>query len=122
MPKYSNIRPDFQAPGPRVLIDKAIKFEEEELDEDTRDEIDDLLTFKKPKVRYYESQKVLGKMYRSIDEHKFFEEIQRQSRPSSGHRNPPRSLVDTVWKYVEQQTTLIQWKHYMGMARDIRDA
>ena len=117
MPKYSNVKPDFQAPGPRVLIDKAIKMEDLDLGEDDADDNLEESPFDPPRIRYYESQKVLGKLYRAIDEHNFFEEIQRQSG-----RKRTRSLIDTVWNYVKEQTTLIQWKHYLDFARDVRDA
>ena len=122
MPKSSNVKPDFQAPGPRVLIEKDIKMEEMELGEDDADDdLEDSL-FEAPRTRYYESQKVLGKLYRAIDEHKFFEEVQRQSRPVNGSGGQTQSLIDSVWRYVQEQTALIQWDHCLEFARDVRDA
>lgn len=118
IPKSSNVRPDFQAPGPRVLIEEAIKLEEVEVQEDYEDEDEPEETV--PATRYYKSEKVLGKLYRAIDEHDFFTEIQRQSR--SGW-NPQRlSLAEKVWDYVRGKTALIQYHHYLGFARDVKEA
>ena len=120
MPKYSNVKPDFQAPGPRVLIEKEIKMEDMEQD-DADDDFDES-PFDTPKIRYYESKKILGKLYRAIDEHKFFKEIQRQSGSIDGPRNQTQSLINKVWQYVQEATVLIEWKHYNEFARNVRDA
>ncbi len=122
MPKYSNVKPDFQAPGPRVLIEKAIKVENLELGEEDADDDLEESPSETRRTRYYESHKVLGKLYRAIDEHKFFEEVQRQSTSNNGIRNHTRSLIDAVWRYVQKQTALIQWSHFLEFARDVRDA
>ncbi|MCJ1227023.1 hypothetical protein MMC12_003678 [Toensbergia leucococca] len=115
----SNIRPDFQAPGPRLLIEEDIKLVEEDLDRsEARNEIDDILDNDQSQMRYYKSQKALGKLYRAIDEKEFCEQIKTQSL-SSGNR---RSIIDTVWKWVQEQTTLIQWKHLTDLAMDIKEA
>lgn len=121
MPKYSNVKPDFQAPGPRVLIEKAIKLENMEQEDDVDDNLEDS-PFEPRRTRYYESKKVLGKLYRAIDEHKFFEEVQRQSTSVSSSHQHSRSLIDAVWRYVQEQTALIQWSHYLDFARDVKDA
>lgn len=122
MPKYSNVKPDFQASGPRVLIEKAIKMEDVELGEDDANDDLEESPSETRRTRYYESQKVLGKLYRAIDEHKFFEEVQRQSTSTNGIRNHTRSLTDAVWRYVQKQTALIQWSHCLDFARNVRDA
>ena len=123
MPNYPKARPDFQAPGPRVLVEKAISFEEVDsltpLDED--DELNEVASYGPPRLRYYESQNVLGKLYRDIDEHKFFEAIQEQSRMPRLNPGKTRSLADAVWTYVREKTALIQWQHYLPWAKDVRD-
>ena len=121
MPKYSNAKPDFQASGPRVLIEKAIKIEDMEQEDDADENVAES-PFEPPRTRYYESTKVLGKLYRAIDEHKFFEEVQRQSTSINGSYTHTRSLIDAVWRYVQEQTALIQWSHYIDFARDVKDA
>ncbi|KAL8993887.1 MAG: hypothetical protein Q9169_006006 [Polycauliona sp. 2 TL-2023] len=118
IPRSSNVRPDFQAPGPRVLIEKSISIEE--IDEQDGDEDDMEVVEEAPATRYYESIKVLGQLYRAIDEHAFFEQIQRQSRSTKTlHQS---SLAEQVWQYVRSETALIEYKHHLPFARDTRDA
>ncbi|KAI4233718.1 MAG: hypothetical protein LQ349_004230 [Xanthoria aureola] len=117
IPRSSNVKPDFQAPGPRVLIEKSIAIEAD--DEQDGDEDDDVVE-EAPATRYYESTKVLGQLYRAIDEHAFFEQIQRQSRSMrTSHRS---SLAEQLWQYVRRETALMQYEHYLPFARDTRDA
>lgn len=104
-------------------MEKNISFEEEDLlnlpDEDN--ELNEVASYGPPKLRYYESQKVLGKLYREIDEHKFFQAIQQQSRMPSINPGKTHSLADAVWDYVRDKTTLIEWQHYTAWARDVKD-
>ena len=105
-------------------MEKKINFEEEDTstspDED--DEFNEAASYGPPKLRYYESQKVLGKLYREIDEHKFFEAIQEQSRkPSTSPGDKAHSLADAVLSYVQEKAALIQWDHYRSWAIDVRD-
>ncbi|KAL9017000.1 MAG: hypothetical protein Q9185_005649 [Variospora sp. 1 TL-2023] len=118
MPKSSNVRPDFQAPGPRVLIENAIKIEDIDAEDDDEDEEDPEETA--PATRYYESPKVLGKLYRAIDEQDFFTAIQRQSQASRSYQQS--SLAIRLWDYVKHKTALIQYQHYLDFARDVKDA
>lgn len=118
MPKSSNVRPDFQAPGPRVLIENAIKIEDIDAEDDDEDEEDPEETA--PATRYYESPKVLGKLYRAIDEQDFFTAIQRQSQASRSYQQS--SLAIRLWDYVKHKTALIQYHHYLDFARDVKDA
>ncbi|KAI4180017.1 MAG: hypothetical protein L6R41_007501, partial [Letrouitia leprolyta] len=55
MPKSSQVRPDFQASGPRVLIEENIKLKdlEEPDDDDDEDEPEETA----PAPRYYRSDK-----------------------------------------------------------------
>ena len=123
MPKSSFVRPDFQAPGPRVLINNTVNLGEGQGPDDFQGQydIEELDDISQPPIRYYPSEKVLGKLYRAIDEQKFFEEI--QTHP--GHFGRPvtsqRSLLDRVWRYVEEKTALIQWQHFEEFARDIKE-
>jgi hypothetical protein len=119
MPKYNRWRPDFEAPGPHVTIEKmeGIRFDmtPSRTVDDLQDDDDDDFT----NYRYYESKKVLGRLYRAIDERKIFEEIQQRST-IDGSTNTS-TLIQTVWKYVQRQCHLIQYEHHMQWARDIRD-
>lgn len=120
LPRFSTTRPDFQAPGPRVLIKDNIKLVHDEPDElDDNEEIEETLL---PRIQYYESHKVLGRLYRAIDEHKIFERVQKYSKASQGNLKDKKSPLDLVWRYVQNVTALIQWKHYQEWAMEIKEA
>lgn len=126
MPKWPRARPDFQAPGPRVFIDKAVDFEKEDDDLDipadnANDELDEVASYEPPGVRYYESAKVLGKLYRQIDEREFFEEIQKHSKHAKTLISTTNSLADAVWNYANTKTAIIQWQHWVEFAKDTKD-
>jgi len=123
MPRYSSVKPDFQAPGPRVLINNTIELSEGQLPGDISDdeEVEEMTGISQPRVRYYESQKILGKLYRAIDEQKFFEQIQSQSQIPRGALGGVRSHLDAVWSYVQEKTALIQWQHFTEWAKDIKE-
>ena len=120
LPRYPKARPDFQAPGPRVLIEKDIDFEEDDESPSpaASDEVDEVNSYGHPKIRYYESPRILGKLYRAIDEHQFFAQIQAQSGPRDVKS---RSLIDSVWKYVEDKTPLVQWRHHLELATNVKE-
>ena len=104
-------------------MEKSINLEETDLltplEEDN--ELNEVASYGPLKLYYYESQKVLGKLYRGIDEYKFFEAIQAQSRSTSFNSGKTHSLADAVWNYVRDKTILIQWQHYTDWAHDIKD-
>lgn len=111
MPKYSRFRPDFMAPGPQVSIHKKeIIFSDdspsfgEGVDDDARS------------FEYYRSEKILGKLYRKIDERKLFEQIHYHSGGKSRSQ-----IMERAWIYVQSRCRVIQWEHLKEWARDIRD-
>jgi hypothetical protein len=117
-PKHSPWRPDFEAPGPHVKIEKlgGVSFEEaihREPDEEG-DEDDDFTSY-----RYYESNKILGKLYRAIDEREIFDQIKQ--RTMNHVIDEDYTVIEVVWGYVQERCRLIQWEHHLEMARDIRD-
>lgn len=124
MPRQSSVKPDFQAPGPRVLIENTIALGEGQLPGDISDEeeVDEELGLKsQPRTRYYESRKVLGQLYRAIDEQHFFAQLQNQSPIPRGVLADENSHLDAVWDYVKEKTALIQWQHWSDWARDIKE-
>jgi hypothetical protein len=117
MPKTGPWRPDFEAPGPHVNIEKkdGISFEvtiDRELDDG--DDDDDFTNY-----RYYESDKVLGKLYRAIDEREIFTQIQQ--RATNHNITNMSTVIHKVWQHVQRKCRLIQWEHKLEWARDIRD-
>lgn len=119
MPRFSDVRPDFQAPGPRVLIEGDISLLDD--DSDVDDDKDETEEPSMPRLRYYESHKVLGSLYRAIDEHTIFKQIRRYSSAPRSSLRSNQNPIDLVWKYVQRTTALIQWDHYMTFAKDVKD-
>jgi len=123
MPKYGRVRPDFMAPGPHVKIQSKdmIKFDDSNADDNIEDD-DEFRGY-----RYYPSDKVIGKLYRAIDERRFFEGIQKMGRqqqvPGDGARNGylNTSVMDNVWNFVERRCRSLKWEHHLEWARDIRE-
>jgi hypothetical protein len=117
-PKYTPWRPDFEAPGPHVTVEKkeGISFDTADDDPDNAGDEDDDFT----RYRYYESDKILGKLYRAIDEREIFSEIQERARTDGGDHNS--TVIYAVWEHVKQKCRLIQWQHKKEWARGIRDA
>ncbi|KAI4158772.1 MAG: hypothetical protein LQ342_007167 [Letrouitia transgressa] len=120
MQKYSRVRPDFQATGPRVLVEHLISLEKQEaageLNDGTDNEDEEEI---QQTTRYYTSRKVLGKLYRAIDEHEFLKDIQRQSKLNSGGIH---NLADQVWRYVQKETALVQYRHWLQFAKEVKEA
>lgn len=117
LPKCGRSRPDFMAPGPQVLVDKSMTRYEEE--RDPRDEEEDDDEFGNLPMRYYESEKILGKLYRKIDERSFIQDIQPENT-----RNI--NLLLDVWDYVVGFVTDknypldLPWRGYSDFAENLK--
>ena len=120
LPRLSTSRPDFQAPGPRVLIEEKVNLQDDESDDS--DESEEIEGTSLPRIKYYESGKVLGKLYRAIDEHGIFERIQQYSRAPQNMLRAKQSPLDLVLKYVQDVTALIEWHHHSPWAMEIKEA
>jgi hypothetical protein len=124
MPRHNRFRPDFLAPGPHVAVqkDKPLSFDTPPEQNDGYDDDDDDFS----PYRFYESGKILGKLYRSIDEREVFSGIQQQGLPQyvnevNRARHSVSSVLRGVWTYVQHRCQAIQWEHHLDRARGIRD-
>ncbi len=122
MPRYNIYRPDFMAPGPHVAVqkDKPLSFDARPEYNDGNDD-DDFSAYK-----FYESEKILGKLYRAIDERDVFNGVQQQGPPQCVNevdraRHSASSVLEVVWAYVQHRCQAIQWEHHLDRARGIRD-
>lgn len=114
IPRCSPAKPDFMAPGPRMFVqkDRAL-YKMEDYDEDDAD--DDV------QVSYYESEKVLGHLYRAIDEKKFLREMKAEVADSRQGREV-MSVIDGVWDYVEHEIPgECDWTERLKEAEEIKD-
>ena len=113
------------APGPHCVVEKEkpLSFNATTAYNGHReyDDEEDLSTYK-----YYESGKVLGKLYRAIDEQEIFGVIQRRKRSgakrSESNKRLSGSVLESVWAYVYHRCKLFVWDNYLNEARDIREA
>ena len=110
------------ATGPRVTVEKDIKFDTADpLRDDDEEDIVSALDPDGKGYRYYESKKVLGKLYRAIDERSFFAELQEQSERLTRTGPSGKTTMKRLWDYVQRATDLIQWDHHEEDAKDIKD-
>ncbi|MCJ1377000.1 hypothetical protein MMC17_000090 [Xylographa soralifera] len=112
LPKNNRLRPDFMASGPRVEIAETIELAESRTPSD-EDEAETSF------YRYYKSKKVLGVLYRAIDEHAFMKELQSSNTEQLNTRSP--DIFRSLWSYVQNKTTSFLWKHCTETARDIKE-
>ncbi|KAI9768710.1 MAG: hypothetical protein M1840_004705 [Geoglossum simile] len=122
LPKNNICRPDFMATGPRVKIEKDINLDATDPSRD--DDEEDVVSALDPDgkgYRYYESKKVLGKLYRAIDERSFFAELQEQSKMLGRADQSGKTTMERLWDYVQKEIRPMQWRHLEESARDIKE-
>jgi hypothetical protein len=113
------------ATGPRVFVESkgAVLEDAEDLDEDEVDPVSALDPDTR-KYRYYESEKVLGKLYRAIDEAKFFGQMQRDSK-SMKASDPKKLLMRKLLKDVARETWELglpyDYENHADLARKLRE-
>ena len=118
MPRPNPFRPDFMATGPHAVVtrDKPVVFQGAAGRMDDDDEGDG------PKYEFYESDKLLGKLFRAVDEREIFSNIQEGSSHAKGGAEKPRqSILRRLWAHVQQHCQGFEWKHHLDRARAIRD-
>lgn len=90
-----------------TLLDTSSNFFQEDAADDDR-----------PQYRYYKSRKVLGDLYRAIDERAFLEELQASTK--TWNPNTPNVLA-SLWAHVQLKVLGFQWTHHVSTARDIKE-
>ncbi|PBP20340.1 RNA-dependent RNA polymerase [Diplocarpon rosae] len=115
MPKFTPVRPDFMAMGSIVRMEKkeGLQLEAKALLSQDDDNDDD----ESPAYRYYESHKILGKLYRAIDEHEVFSEIKKYRMLST--KTP--SVLNRIWVHVQKKCWNLQWARHVTWAREMRE-
>lgn len=118
LPRADNqAKPDFLAPGPRAIISSTeVLLKKTPLDADPDEDEDD---FGAPTV-WYASPKVLGRLYRAIDEEKFLETI--KANMAIANRGNRTGVLLKVWDYMEEQTRgHASWRDYVEEAIQQRE-
>ncbi|GLA24172.1 hypothetical protein AnigIFM63326_011027 [Aspergillus niger] len=115
IPKGNPFRPDFMAPGPVARIHNKSDIElEEYVIQAAYDEDDDMEPFHK----YYRSEKILGKLYRGVDERQIWQEdIQSKVQP-----NEDEFWNEFLWSTLERCDKIgnLSWELWLDEARHIR--
>ncbi|KAI5844566.1 RNA dependent RNA polymerase-domain-containing protein [Morchella snyderi] len=114
LPRGGRVRPDFMAPGPRVLIEKNRAIAEMEIEEEDEED-------RNTEIKYYESEKVLGHLYRAIDEKKFIHEVKAELKGSG--RTGAANVSDGVWQYLEENIPPVyDWTERLREAEQIKES
>lgn len=104
------------APGPHIKISKRptdrLEFAQEYAPVEPMDEEDEVSN-----IKYYESDKVLGKLYRAINERQVFEDIKKLNIQAND--NP--DVMQHVWEFVVSRSQGILWQHLRDKALEIQD-
>ena len=120
-PKYNRCRPDFMALSPRVIVSDNgfLDLEDEDVQDD---EAFEDLDAERRALRYYQSNKVLGELYRAIDERKFLTRMQHEQRTHMLTSNITSNLLKTLLAYMRRQATHngIAFDHQHELAVEIR--
>ncbi|KAF9890609.1 hypothetical protein FE257_005740 [Aspergillus nanangensis] len=117
MPRVGRIRTDFMAPGPQMQIYSHSKVMFTELTSHAAFDDDDYNEFR---FVYYRSEKILGKLYRAINEKEIWNEcIQTSTTPNAaGFWNQFTSDLSEAYPTLQ----LSKWEHRMDEAWKIRFA
>lgn len=72
------------------------------------------------RYRYYESDRVLGKLYRAIDEDIFFEDLEDDTS-SLFSKDASDNVMREIWRWVRGAMRGRDVKQYLTVAQEVRD-
>ena len=107
------------APGPRVLIQDNVELQND-ISEDEEVSAGRPMS-SKPKMRYYRTEKVLGRLYRAIDEQEFFATLKMSALSVGIAPHGPKSMMQRLWDWVKEKMALIEWEHHIEWAKGIKE-
>lgn len=121
LPRYDRLRPDFMAPTPRIQLTDTGEVEIEELDNFDDDAFEGIDEERKP-LRYYKSEKVLGRLYRNIDEQQFLDKMHDYHKTKMQSVTLPYGLMQKLCDYIVYHADNygVIYDHHMEFARDVR--
>ncbi|KAK3387915.1 RNA dependent RNA polymerase-domain-containing protein [Podospora didyma] len=120
LPKANRWRPDFLAQGPGIHFHS--KSDMMVLDEHIHQEDDeDMIIGAAPRHRFYVSDKVLGRLYRAVDESKIWQEDIRMKVPMGGASFWDQTITALTLR-VRDTIGDVEWKHRSAEAKRIRHA
>ncbi|KAK0614847.1 RNA dependent RNA polymerase-domain-containing protein [Bombardia bombarda] len=119
LPIIKKWRPDFLAPGPSVHIHNRIEIE---MDQNTLEvDGDDEDNENTPRYKYYRSEKLLGVLYRAVDEENIWHEDIHQSIPNGRSRQFWDDFIARIHGRI-RDVGRIEWRHRAEEAQQLRYA
>lgn len=109
IPRGSDFRPDFMCPSASVKVDKGIKRNQQESEADAN-----------RKYQYCESDKVLGELYRAIDEDIFFGNLEDDTS-SLFSKDASNVVLREVLEWVRRQVDNTRLTEFLDTAREVRE-
>ena len=97
------------APGPRVEIKESMKV--------ALDAVENNPDNHQNYYSYYRSDKVLGRLYRAIDEQGFLKSLEDVPQDDISSEN----VFGSLWQYVQRETRGSLWEHCVASAQHIKD-
>jgi len=119
LPKFVRyLKPDFMAPGPHVTIDSlkaSLQFVQQE-EKNPHDPVASLDPDQR-KASHYKSEKILGQLYRMVDEKGFYEQLRANTYADAGEQS---SVMRRVLDYVLAASEGVLFVQYVDLAANIR--
>ncbi|OAG38067.1 hypothetical protein AYO21_07657 [Fonsecaea monophora] len=110
IPRGPEYRPDFMAPSASIKVEQGIKRPEEETP----------MPDGRQRYRYYESDRILGRLYRAVNEDAFFDDLEDDT--SSLFSNPATDeVLRDVCDWVENHLGFSRIETFLAAAREVRD-
>lgn len=100
------------APSPSVKVEKGIKRLQRDLSSSSENTQGNYL--------YYESERILGKLYREIDEDAFFYDLEGDDT-SLFSREGTDDVLAEVWDFVLAKGTEVNWRDCLAEAARIKE-
>ena len=101
------------APATNIKVEKGVL---------SRDSSDDNASTEDPAgYEYYESDRILGKLYRAIDEEAFFEDLEQDTEGSIFGTTSNENVLQEIWTYAESEMLLVEWDSYIPEAKEIKE-
>ncbi|KAJ9497555.1 hypothetical protein H2202_006979 [Exophiala xenobiotica] len=112
IPRSPAYRPDFMAPTASTKVEKGIK---RPADVDV-----DVTPNRGRGYRYYESDRVLGRLYRAVDEDTFFQDLEDETS-SLFSMEASNNVLEDIRDWVVSSINYSHVQAYHTMAREVRD-
>lgn len=112
IPRTEPYRPDFMAPSASTKVEKGVKRPA------------DLVDLAPPegnqRYRYYESDKILGKLFRAIDEDLFFLNLE-DDVSSIFSKEPANTVLGEILEWVHVNVDEHEYMRYWDLAKEVRN-